>query len=163
MILPAQDIRYWAAKGMIEPFEERGVSHGRTFGLGPASYDVRLKQDMWLWPFWGRLASTVERFNMPAGIMAEVKDKSTNARKFILVQNTLIDPGFKGGLTLELTRFLPWPVRLRAGTPIAQIKFSYLSRPTDQPYAGKYQGQSDDPEPARMETPAALLEPVGFL
>ena len=152
MILPAQDIRdLCEQRGMVEPFHERAVSHGRTYGLGPCTYDVRLKQDLWLWPFWGRLASTIETFSMPTHIMAEVKDKSSNARIFVLVQNTLIDPGFEGGLTLELTRFLPWPIRLRAGTPIAQLKFSYLRAPTERPYRGKYQGQSSDPEPVRME------------
>jgi len=139
---------------MISPFEVRQVNEGRTFGLGPATYDVRIRQTMWLWPFWGRLASTLESFKIPNCILAEVKDKSTNARKFVLVQNTLIDPGFQGGLTLELTRCLPWPVRLKAGTPIAQIKFSYLAAPTDRPYRGKYQGQSVNPEPARMEKSA---------
>lgn len=150
MILPAQEIRAHSLAGMIKPFCERTTAHGRTYGLGPATYDVRLKQDMWLWPFWGRLASTVETFDIPADILAEVKDKSSNARIFVLVQNTLIDPGFRGGLTLELTRMLPWPIFLAAGTPIAQIKFSYLTEATDHPYDGRYQGQSDDPEPVRM-------------
>ncbi|MGU3659229.1 dCTP deaminase [Methylobacterium fujisawaense] len=151
MILPAQAIRRLAQAGMIEPFTERGVAFGRSYGLGPCTYDVRLKQDIWLWPFWGRLASTIETFDIPNDIVVEVKDKSSNARIFVLVQNTLIDPGFKGGLTLELTRFLPWPVRLRAGMPIAQLKFSELTEATEMPYRGKYYGQSAEPEPARYE------------
>jgi deoxycytidine triphosphate deaminase len=59
MILPAQSIRRLAKAGMIKPFSERGIAHGRSYGLGPCTYDVRLKQDIWLWPFWGRLASTI--------------------------------------------------------------------------------------------------------
>ncbi|TXN33938.1 deoxycytidine triphosphate deaminase [Methylobacterium sp. WL19] len=153
MILPYQQIRDRALAGMIAPFFERTISHDRTFGLGPASYDVRLKQDMWLWPFWGRLASTVETFRIPDDVLAEVKDKSSNARIFVLVQNTLIDPGFEGGLTLELTRMLPWPIRLKAGTPIAQIKFTLLNEPTERPYRGRYQHQSSNPEPARKAVP----------
>lgn len=153
MILPAQIIRSLCQgpRPMVHPFSERAISHGRSYGLGPATYDVRLKKGLWLWPFWGRLASTEEKFDIPTDILAEVKDKSSNARVFVTVQNTLIDPGFKGGLTLELTRHLLWPKYLRAGTPIAQIKFSRLEAPTELAYRGKYYGQSSDPEPVRYE------------
>lgn len=153
MILPYQMIKAACEteRPLISPFHERGLSNGRSFGCGPATYDVRLKQTLWLWPLWGRLASTMEVFDMPNDLLAEVKDKSSNARVFVLVQNTLIDPGFRGGLTLELTRFRPWPVRLKAGTPIAQIKFTQLVEATTKPYVGKYLDQSSDPEPIRYE------------
>jgi dCTP deaminase len=136
---------------MIRPFNERSKSEGRTFGLSSCGYDIRLAQTIWLWPFWGRLASAIEYFNMPDDLCAEVKDKSTNARLFIFVQNTIIEPKWRGHLTLELTRFLPWPVRLKRGTPIAQVVFKKLDHPTDQPYAGKYQNQEAGPQIARME------------
>lgn len=146
-VLPAQRIR---EERIVEPFEERTVLEGLTYGLGPAGYDVQVAQDLWLWPFWGRLASTVQRFTMPADVVAFVKDKSTNARRFILVQNTVIEPGWSGFLTLELTRCLPWPVRIRKGTPIAQIIFERLEEATALPYAGRYQDQEAGPVAARL-------------
>lgn len=145
MILSAQSIRKLS---MITPFVERGTDCGRTFGLSSCGYDVRLDQDMWLWPFWGRLGSVMERMKLPNDICAEVKDKSSNARLFVFVQNTIIEPGWEGYLTLELTRFLPWPIKLRKGTPIAQIVFNRLDEPTDHPYKGKYQDQRRGPQPA---------------
>lgn len=145
MTLPAQTIRRLRP---IEPFHERTVAGGKTFGLGPAGYDVRIAETLWLWPLWGRLASTIERFDMPDDVIAEVKDKSSWARKFVTVQNTVIEPGWRGYLTLELTRHLPWPIRIKAGTPIAQIVFKRLEEPTDQPYRGKYQDQKAGPQPA---------------
>jgi len=137
---------------MIHPFEERGLSNGRTYGLSSCGYDVRLAQTIWLWPFWGRLGSVQEYIRMPIDVCAEVKDKSTNARLFVLVQNTIIEPGWEGYLTLELTRFLPWPIRLKKGTPIAQIVFKMLDEPTDSPYEGKYQYQSKGPQKAILES-----------
>lgn len=133
---------------LIYPFVERGTCAGRTFGLSSCGYDVRLDQDIWLWPGWGRLGSTIEYIRMPNDLCAEVKDKSTNARLFVLVQNTIIEPGWEGNLTLELTRFLPWPILLKRGTPIAQIVFKMLDKPTEQPYRGKYQNQQRGPQPA---------------
>ncbi|MEN3238570.1 deoxycytidine triphosphate deaminase [Methylobacterium ajmalii] len=153
-ILPAQTIR---AIRPIYPFVERSVFEGRSYGLSSAGYDVRIAQDIWLWPFWGRLASTIEHFDIPTDVLARVCDKSSNARKFIMVQNTVAEPGWKGYLTLELTRFLPWPVRIKAGTPIAQIIFERLEEPTEQPYDGRYQNQAAGPQPAIPAT----LENVG--
>lgn len=157
--LSAQSIRHrcrpiperYPIKPLIEPFHERTRLHGRTFGLSSAGYDVRLAQNIWLWPFWGRLGSIMERICMPNDLCAEVKDKSTNARMFVLVQNTFIEPGWEGYLTVELTRFLPWPVYLRKGTPIAQIVFEELDKPTMNPYRGKYQRQPSEPVPAKLE------------
>lgn len=137
---------------MVAPFHRRSTCNGRTFGLGPHGYDIRIAQTIWLWPFWGKLASSIERFHMPDDVCAEVKDKSTNARLFVFVQNTVIEAGWRGYLTLELTRFRPWPIRIKRGTPIAQIVFSQLDRKTDRPYEGKYQSQPSQPV-------AAILKP----
>ena len=67
MILPAQTIRKlclsdngsYLVNPMIVPFHERGKAHGVSYGLSPAGYDIRLDQDVWLWPFWGRLGSSI--------------------------------------------------------------------------------------------------------
>lgn len=120
-----------------------------SYGLSTCGYDVRIAQDIWLWPGFGRLASTVERFNMPDDVMAEVKDKSSWARRFVTVQNTVIEPGWRGTLTLELTNHRPWPRFIRAGSPIAQIVFYNLDKASEQPYNGKYQDQAAGPQPAR--------------
>lgn len=151
-VLSAQTIRKRClAERIITPFCERGTTNGLSFGLTSAGYDVRLRQDRWVWPLWGRLASTIETFKVPNDLQIEVKDKSSNARRFVTIQNTVVDPGFEGGLTIEITRHLPWPVRLKAGTPIAMLIFKRLDEPTEAPYRGKYFQQSVNPEPARME------------
>lgn len=158
MILSAQTIRKLCAQArpLIAPFAERTAAHGFSYGLSSCGYDVRIAQDIWLWPFWGRLASTVERFDIPADIMGRVCDKSSWARRFVLCQNTVLEPGWCGHVTLELTRFLPWPIRIRAGTPIAQVTFERLDWPTAQPYVGRYQDQPARPVAAIQATAANL-------
>jgi len=136
----------------IEPHcLEKKQAHGLSYGLSACGYDVRLAHGMWLWPGAGRLGVIMEWLALPHDICARVLDKSTNARRFIFVQNTIIEPGWFGYLTVELTRCLPWPVYIRAGTPIAQIVFERLDQPTDRPYCGKYQDQPARPVPAKME------------
>jgi dCTP deaminase len=120
-----------------------------TFGLGPAGYDVRIAETLWVWPLWGRLASTVEHFTLPDDVSGRVYNKSSLARRFTLQPSTVLEPGWRGYLTLELVRWLPWPTRIKAGTPIAHIIFERLEEPTEQPYTGKYQDQEAGPQPAR--------------
>lgn len=120
-----------------------------TFGLGPAGYDVRIAEGMTVAAGQFVLASTVERFDMPNDVLSQVCDKSTWARRGMVVQNTIIEPGWRGYLTLELTNHSGGLIDIRAGDPIAQIIFFRLEAPTELPYSGKYQDQQSGPQPAR--------------
>lgn len=171
MILSAQTIR---ALQPIKPFEERGRCNGMTFGLGPAGYDVRIAESVTLWPinlenlvnnwlakYFRRfkhrpsfcLASTPEKFDIPADITFKVLDKSTFARRGLSVFNTTGEPGWWGFLTLEIKNHGESVIEISAGSPIAQICFEWLDKPTDRPYGAKdkYQGQEAGPQPARFE------------
>ena len=137
---------------LIEPFEERGVINGKTFGLGPCSYDVRSKARVYL-PAGGRaLASTIEKFCIPPFICGTVMDKSSNARVFVSAFNTHIDPGWRGYLTVELVNLDSVDHEWEAGDPLCQIRFDALDEPTIMPYQGKYQDQQDMPVPFLYET-----------
>lgn len=155
MILPAQRIRERCqgsgAKRLIVPFSERAVVRGMSFGLSSASYDIRIAQDVNVWPGAFVLASTLEEFNIPNDLVAIVHDKSSWARKGLAVQNTLFDPGWKGFATLELSNHGKYHLYIEAGDPIAQVVFHLLQSPTEQPYQGKYQNQEAGPQEAREE------------
>lgn len=133
---------------MITPFVgEKVVHNGMSYGLSAASYDVRIANDLVLRPRGYSLANTLEDFDMPANVVGYVYDKSSWARKFVSAFNTLIDPGFKGNLTLELVNNSIETVELRAGDPICQIVFVWLDEATERPYQGKYQNQKSEPQP----------------
>jgi dCTP deaminase len=141
---------------MIEPFHARIAHEGMTYGLGPAGYDVRLELDadgaingVHLEPGQFRLASTLERFVMPPSLVGRVHDKSSWARRGLAVQNTIIEPGWQGYLTLELSNHGPHTLLLKRGMPIAQVTFEQLDEPTQIPYVGKYQDQERGPQVAR--------------
>lgn len=153
-VLSAQSIR--ARWDMLVPMVERTVhlETGCSYGLSSCGYDVRLDQDVVV-PV-GRcvLASTMEQFTMPQDLVGSVHDKSTWARRGLAVQNTIIEPGWRGFLTLELSNHGVSPFRLGAGTPIAQVMFHLLDQPTVQPYPerGKYMDQERGPVGARRES-----------
>jgi dCTP deaminase len=138
MILSAQSIRL---NNLITPFENRTRFDGMTYGLSACGYDIRCREELFLVPGEFMLASSIEHFNMPYSIMGRVCDKSTWARRGLAVQNTVIEPGWRGYLTLELTNHGTNNIHIVAGSPIAQIVFEWLDAATEQPYEGKYQDQ----------------------
>ena len=142
----------------MEPIKIR--EHGVSYGLGEAGYDIRLKQEVRFKPGgpggdhvtinggepdWGRfaIASAIEEFTMPVDLVGIVHDKSSWARQGLSVFNTVIEPGWRGFLTLELVFHGAKELILPAGCGIAQVIFSSLAH--DSQYEGKYQDQADMP------------------
>ena len=122
-----------------------------TYGLGPAGYDVRIAENIILKSGAFALASTLERFCMPDDVLGTVHDKSTWARQGLAAQTTVIEPGWRGYLTLELTNHGYNDIMLREGMPIAQVIFWQMSEPTEIAYRGKYQDQPFGAQPALFE------------
>lgn len=95
------------------------------------------------------LAKAAEYYCMPNNVTGYVKDKSTFARLGIFLQNTVLEPGWEGEITLEITNNSPNPVKLYAGMGIAQIVFHLMMEEPELAYnkrnggkGGKYQGQT---------------------
>lgn len=147
MILSAQSIK---ARKILDPLSLRSESHGVTYGLGPAGYDLRLDSpDIMINPGEFILASALERFEMPDDILGVVHDKSSLARRGVSVFNTVIEPGWRGFLTLEIVNHGKDAVVLKEGQGIAQVIFHVLDVPSLIPYQGKYQNQERGPQKAR--------------
>lgn len=141
--------------------------HGVSYGLGEAGYDIRIKQDITFYRLFGlipmvkvvdgdqvsrhlgkfTLASAIEKFNMSPSCVAIVHDKSTWARRALSVFNTVIEPGWKGYLTLELVYHGRKKLHIPAGSGIAQVLFHLVQEPAN--YNGKYQNQENQPVAAR--------------
>lgn len=148
VILAGQDIR---RHNIIHPLHERTVVNGLTYGLGPAGYDVRVSSGLIIPAHYFLLAATVERFTMPTNVVGFVHDKSTWARRGIALQNTVIEPGWRGYLTLEITNHSDKSITINAHDPIAQIVFHLMTDYAEAPYSGKYQDQLPGPQPAILE------------
>lgn len=135
----------------VSPFAERTVHNGMTYGVSFAGYDIRIKQSLMLRSGDFSLASTVEEFEMPADVMAVVHDKSTWARRGLSVFNTVLEPGWKGHLTLELkNQHHVNHLTIQAGDPIAQVVFMRMDKASGV-YTGKYNQQPDRPVEAILE------------
>ena len=139
--------------------------HGVSYGLTEAGYDIRINQDVQFdvdaydscvtvdgkFVDYGTftIASAIEEFDMPDSLVGVVHDKSTWARHGLSVFNTVIEPGFKGGLTLELVYHGRGRLHIPRGAGIAQVLFSRIEEPAL--YQGKYQHQPSTPVGPIME------------
>ena len=158
MYLSDQDITFFRRNELLDiaPFHEGQVQ--------PSSYDLRLGnlatgihlgEPLVNQPFdriyIGQgdfvLLHTEEVVSLSPSVAGEVKGKSSQARKGLIVESAgLVDPGFSGQLVLEVTNLSPVPVILVPGDLIAQIVFIQLRTPCLKPYGpdrgSHYQGQT---------------------
>lgn len=158
---------------------EKKKSWGVSHGMSEAGYDIRIAENIIFypgeqkrWKFWGIgptitrygknaewpdptihgrfcLASTLEEFQMPPNLTGIVHDKSTWARRGLSVYNTVIEPGWAGFLTLELSFSGENPLTIPAGSGIAQVIFHLTAE--EAVYDGKYQNAKAGPQEAILE------------
>ena len=100
------------------------------------------------------LASTLERVELPPNMLGSIYAKSSISRMGLQVDTaSLVDPGYKGVLTLILSTITDIPVRIYAGHKICQLALSYTHNPAQWPYGdphrkSKYQ-DSEGPTQAK--------------
>jgi len=85
------------------------------------------------------LGSSLEYLVFPSNLMAYVIGRSSLGRLGLIVATAvLVQPGFSGYLTLEITNLGNLPIVLSPGLQIAQLVFHDLNCEDALPYKGKY-------------------------
>ncbi|QPV64065.1 dCTP deaminase [Halosimplex litoreum] len=94
------------------------------------------------------LGTTYERVEIPPDLIAHVQGRSSMGRLAIVIHATagIIDPGYRGQITLELSNLGTAPVALTPDMRISQLIFTELTSRAERPYGSgrgsKYQDQS---------------------
>jgi dCTP deaminase len=101
------------AQGFRDALEERQQyvrrGFGESFHLQPGEFVI---------------ARSLEYLSLPADVSAEALGRSSLGRLGLVIATaTMIQPGFKGTVTLELTNVGNTPLVLEIGLPIAQLVF----------------------------------------
>jgi len=149
-VLSAQTIRRLELiKPCLDPPAKDAL--GNSIGLSCCGYDLTTIGNLIIGPGAFLLAGAAEYFNLPPNVVGIVHDKSSLARKGLVVQNTVAEPGWRGYLTLELTNHGGSMLRFPKGCAIAQVVFHFLDQPTERPYEGKYQDQQLGPVGAKED------------
>lgn len=85
------------------------------------------------------LCLTAEKVNMPQDLVAFILPRSTLFRCGVSLESAVVDPGYRGALTIGLRNEMERKFQLERGARIAQIVFSRVSGDA-KGYTGKYQG-----------------------
>lgn len=156
--------------GLICPYvaEKTRPSSGLSYGPSSYGYDIRLGNEFifyndkhpidpkeirfkpnkqrhidpfLIYPGGFCLATSMEYLRIPPDVTGLVKDKSTYARCGIAVQNTVLEAGWAGQITLEISNHAPAAVMIYPGDGIAQILFELGNTKCNNEYNGRYQSQ----------------------
>jgi len=116
----------------IDPFEDSS--------LGPAGYDLRADEEVILRPNEQKLAATFERVELSPSLLGILHLRSSFAREGIFASLALVDPGFRGQLTVSLLNMGRDEVKIDRGEPFLQLTLIKLSSGSSKSYEGRYQG-----------------------
>ena len=107
--------------------------------LNPAGYDLRCSKTMVLKPKQYVLVATLETVELGLNVAAFLHIRSSLAREGIIGSFAVVDPGFRGQLTLNLHNVSDKEVTLNEGERIVQIVFHSLGSTAKKGYNGSYQ------------------------
>ena len=115
----------------LEPFEPSC--------LNPAGYDLRISKKVSLRPKHYELVATLETIELGLNLTAYLYIRSSLAREGIIGSFAVVDPGFRGELTLNLHNVSEKEVIIGKGERIVQIVFHKLGSTAKKGYSGLYQ------------------------
>lgn len=122
-------LKYWDTKGILDfdtKMDYQKIS-GKQLIIPPHSFI---------------LATTKEYLELPKNISGFVEGRSSVGRMGLFIQNaSVVGPGFKGKLTLELYNANILPIRLDSGRRICQLILFKMDKASKTGYVGKYQNQ----------------------
>ncbi|WP_455368316.1 dCTP deaminase [[Eubacterium] cellulosolvens] len=133
MALSDVTIKSLIKQGEIEiiPFEE---SH-----LTPAGYDLGSAEEVTLKPSECRLIATREKVKLSPKILGILHIRSSFAREGLFASLALVDPGFKGQLTIALLNAGKNNLRINLGESFLQLSLIQMTSGVEKPYDGVYQ------------------------
>ncbi len=124
----------------IEKGELRILPSG--FRLNPAGVDLRVDRDVRLKPKQQSLAASMERIELSNRIVGFLHLRSSLAREGLFASLALVDPGFRGQLTVSLYNSGDSAVNLASGERFIQLSLLRLGEPAIKEYAGRYQNST---------------------
>lgn len=107
--------------------------------LTPAGYDFASDLKFDLAPKEQKLVMTSECIDLSASILATIHLKSSLTREGMMGSFAIIDPGFRGKLTLCLHNSGKKVITVEKNESIVQLVFHRTGKPSAHPYEGKYQ------------------------
>lgn len=132
---------------VLSDAEIEGRIKKKSLGLDPydpsslngAGYDLRAGMDVVIPGGRHQLVASLERVELPADLVGTLHIRSSLARAGIVASLALVDPGFRGQLTISLYNAGTEIFRMSKGDRFVQMALHLLSMKAQHLYGGKYQ------------------------
>ncbi len=111
----------------------------RITRLNPAGVDLTIDRDLALESHQHSLVASIERVELSTNLLGILHVRSSLAREGLFASLALVDPGFRGQLTVSLYNAGDSRVNLRRGERFIQLSLLRLNRPATHGYSGRYQ------------------------
>ena len=116
---------------ILDPFEADCLNGG--------GYDLRVGSDTRILPSRSTLVATLERVELGEDMVGTLHVRSSLARAGVIASLALVDPGFRGQLTIMLYNSASADFIMSRGERFVQLVIHLLSMKTRRPYQGRYQ------------------------
>jgi len=117
--------------------------------LNPAGYDFCSSSEFVVNPKEWKLISTLETVELSSSLIATIHLKSSFVREGIVGSFAIIDPGFRGQLTLSIFNAGSNIIKINKNESIVQVVFHLMETKSAILYHGKYQDSSGITESKR--------------
>jgi dCTP deaminase len=107
--------------------------------MNPAGLDLRVDRDLTITPHKHAIVASLERVELSPNLVGILHIRSSLAREGLFASLALVDPGFRGQLTVSLYNAGDRPVKLKRGERFIQLSLFRLGKPAKKTYNGKYQ------------------------
>ena len=114
----------------------------KGFRINPAGVDLRVDRDITLEPKKQTLVASIETVELSEHLVGFLHLRSSLAREGLFASLALVDPGFRGQLTVSLYNAGDSAVNLARDERFIQLSIIRLGKPATQKYYGRYQDSS---------------------
>ncbi len=111
----------------------------RPSKINPAGVDLRVDRSLSLSPHSNSLVASLERIELANSLLGILHLRSSLTREGLFASLALVDPGFRGQLTVCLYNAGDRQVNLKRGERFIQLSLLRLGRPATSDYSGRYQ------------------------
>ena len=114
----------------------------KGFRVNPAGIDLRIDREITLEPKKQSLVASIETVELSENFVGFLHLRSSLAREGLFASLALVDPGFRGQLTVSLYNSGDSGVHLAKGERFIQLSIVRLGKPAIKRYSGRYQNSS---------------------
>ena len=114
----------------------------KGFKVNPAGVDLRVDRNLVLEPKKQSLVASMETVELSDRLVGFLHLRSSLAREGLFASLALVDPGFRGQLTVSLYNAGDSAVNLAEGERFIQLSIIRLGKPAINKYSGCYQNSS---------------------